>query len=245
MPITDRAPLAGLVPGDPARMNYLINWSPRHRYIYFEVPKTGCTTVKRMLQLAEVDGRAEKLDQNVHDKNASPVWSPADDLEAFEEALTSDAFLKFAFVRNPYARVLSAYLDKIVINEWERERRRPALGFTVDEEVPFLAFLQRLATNDLLDSDIHWTPQTSLLGIPQVRLDYIGRFEHFGEDLAAVAARLGLVEYFNEVRSERPHATGASDRLGEYLDPASQALAEQLYHRDFELLGYGRGIGIV
>lgn len=234
--------LSGLYPGRPTQSNYLINWSERYRYIYVEVPKTGCTTVKKMLQLAEYDGDETRLVKNIHDRVASPLLCPLDNIDVFEEALRSEAYLVFTFVRNPYARTLSAYLDKIVKNQWERNRRLPALGFAPDAEVSLEEFLGAICRDDPIDSDIHWAPQTMLLGLPDRAYDYVGRFESFGQDLRKVAARLGMEEHYEQVHQDRPHETGASNLVAEYYDAGTKAIIEERFADDFTLLGYGRGL---
>ncbi len=226
----------------PPTANYLVNWSKRHRYVYVEVPKTGCTTVKHMLQLAEVDGDRSRLPRNAHDRPYSPLLAPADDPDAFFAAFAGDGYYRFTFVRNPYARVLSAYLDKIVGNEWERHRRLPQLGFAPDSHVTFEAFLERIVADPPDEMDIHWMPQTLILGYDRSRYDFFGRFESFQPHLERVASRLGMGAYFREVRDDRPHATGARSRLAEFYSDRALAIVEDLYREDFETLGYPPGL---
>ena len=49
----------------PRRVNYLTHISRRHHAVFVEVPKAGCTVVKRVLQMAE-DPAAANV-ESVHD----------------------------------------------------------------------------------------------------------------------------------------------------------------------------------
>ena len=87
----------------PRRVNYLTHISRRHHAVFVEVPKAGCTVVKRVLQMAE-DPAAANV-ESVHDRSTSPLGrvfrSGIDVDELFGPK--SDWF-RFTFVRNPYSR---------------------------------------------------------------------------------------------------------------------------------------------
>lgn len=227
---------------DEGRKNYLINFSKKYKYIYVEVPKTGCTTIKRALQLAEFDGDDSQLSKNIHDRRASPLLAPRQDPEAFASAWEDPEYVKFTFVRNPYTRTLSAYLDKIVINEWERERRLPALGFDSDSTVGFAEFLERIADQNPREMDIHWAPQHLLIGAGRNRYDRIFRFEAFREAATRVFAELGIDGVEGIVESLPHHATGAGDKLREHYGETEQQLVASIFSEDFERLGYHVGL---
>ena len=230
---------------DDGRKNYLVNFSERFKCIYVEVPKTGCTTIKRALQLAELDGDASKIPKNVHDRSLSPLLSPRHDREAFDAAWDDPAYVNFAFVRNPYTRTLSAYLDKIVINDWERERRLPALGFKADALVSFVEFLQRVAEQEPREMDIHWAPQHLLVGPHENTYDRIFRFETFRDAATRLFSEIGIDQVegvLPMVESLPHHATGAGDKLGQHYGPDEQKLVAQIFAADFEQFGYHRDL---
>lgn len=225
------------------RANYLINASQKHRYIYVETPKAACTTIKRVLQRAEVDGDASRLGDNVHDRDASPIRRAADDIDGFRQLLNDPSTFKFCFVRNPFTRSLSCYLDKIVANEWERNRLAPGLGFNASTPPSYVEFLRAVERQDEADRDIHWCTQTYLLRPKKIRYSYIGRFETFHQNFTHVCDRLGISEYLDLNRTA--HATGADERRASYFGEEEIDLIRSIYRHDFENFGYGWDLSVI
>ena len=240
MDTTQTAPFSLAI--SEGRRNYLVHFSDMHKYVYVEVPKTGCTTVKRVLQLAELQGDRDRLPERVHERTLSPLLSPAQHAEAFHAAWANQDYLHFTFVRNPYTRILSAYLDKIVTNEWERNLRLPLLGLEPDARIDLIEFLEIIVTHTQDDLDIHWAPQTVLTGIPNNRYDQIYPFEFFVESMEDMLRRLGLTEYIEESRVRTAHATNAHEKLAQYFGPAEIEAVQHLYRDDFAILGYSTDI---
>jgi hypothetical protein len=119
----------------------------------------------------------------------------------------------FAFVRNPWSRLVSSYLNRIVgrgaeyrnvmkrlyrgkwyqlhkrIRYYARKRAHGA-GWPESAEVTFREFIMReVAVLPVMEMDPHWRPQHAFLGEHQP--DFIGRFERLGEDLEALGNKLG------------------------------------------------------
>ena len=220
---------------DTKDIDYLINISEKYHYIYFETPKVGCSTIKKTLQLLEVDDPSTLPDW-VHDKDKSPLKSPLNLEKGFDKYLQGD-YYKFSFVRNPYTRILSCYLDKILGPE--RYKRIPPLGFASDDIITFEAFLRAVKKQSVSEMDVHWMPQYILLGSDNIKLDFIGKQESFTEDLNTVLSniindRVNRLEIINEI----PHAVGANARLNEYLTPQAIELINDIYDVDFRRYGY-------
>lgn len=132
----------------------------------------------------------------------------------------------FAFVRNPYTRVLSAFLDKV-------DRRAQRKG----EEASFAEFLEYLE-NEGLHSNAHWAPQVSLLLLPFEQFDFFGKTEHLDRDLREVLEHVTTKVDDPRILSALGNATGASRLIDTYFDEANKARVEQLYRGDFEAFGY-------
>ncbi|MBD0335929.1 MAG: sulfotransferase family 2 domain-containing protein [Cyanobacteria bacterium Co-bin13] len=94
--------------------NLSIHISLKHRYLYVDTPKVGCSTIKLTLQRLELEDEQFARDdfEDIHLRKFSPLLMPIQvgPLDAF---LSRSDIFKFCFVRNPYTRVLSCYLDKI------------------------------------------------------------------------------------------------------------------------------------
>lgn len=216
-------------------IDYLINVSKKYKYIYFETPKVGCSTIKRTLQKLEVSDISD-IPEDVHKKKLSPLSSPLDLEKNFSEYLTGPYF-KFSFVRNPYTRILSCYLDKII--GIQKSVYLPKIGYSLTDNVSFKAFLLAIKEQTYFEMDVHWMPQHILLAADKIPLDFIGRQENFDNDLAKV---LSIITKSDSdvpgITNERPHAVGANKKLQQYLTEDTARLIQEIYANDFSLYGY-------
>jgi hypothetical protein len=136
-------------------------------------------------------------------------------------------YFKFAFVRNPYDRLVSGWYNKVVKKEvikLKKAKRENLLDFN--------AFVEYLTTWDLKTCDIHFRLQSLLIDMNEV--DYIGRMESFEEDLRQVFHILGL-----QVK-KIPHSNKSNNRQDykSYYNKVTQQKVEQMYRKDLQLFGY-------
>lgn len=225
------------------RVNYVTHISRKHQCVFVEVPKAGCSVVKRVLQWSEVDGEGIDPKASVHDRSLSPLAAPITDGFDLDEVFGEvSPYFRFSFVRNPYSRALSCYLEKIAGEQWLRDLRLPELGFDPHEDVSFAEFLRKVATQQPRQMDIHWAPQHHLLSLRRVRYGFLGRFENFHTDLRRLVSALDLSVPEDVLLRRTAHVTGAADKLQQYYDDETVELVQQVYRRDFDLLGYGRDL---
>ena len=215
--------------------NYLVNCSRRLKFVYVETPKVACSTIKRVLQLLEVDRDATLVPDDVHDREASPLLSPFDSSFDIDELFGGEAgYFVFAFVRNPFSRVLSAYLDKVINNAWEKARLLPGLGFSPEEDVDFRSFLEAVASLSEYDRDIHWKSQSYILQPGTVSYDFVGRFENFPAAFQAVVKKLSPgKEMPIQDNSVTHHKTNAKDKIAQYIGSVERDLILSIYEDDF------------
>ncbi len=212
------------------------------------IPKAANSTVVSSLATL-------KMGREVGSKEAKRLFSnPSELTPATLEQFQS--LYKFLFVRNPYSRTLSAYLDKV------HRKKQGTRGLEAIEKVDqnaarrnFLDFLKKLQNGSLF-SNAHWAPQTSILLIPYSEFDFTGRVETLDEDLGQVLQRFsGCSLSTNETVVEREraeensssvekinpifsNATGAGSKQAFYYEEESIEIVKQLYHKDFETFRY-------
>lgn len=170
-----------------------------------------------------------KFGRNVPSRQAKKLFRHPSQLGQ-EEVFAVHSLFRFAVVRNPYTRVLSAYLDKVERGFVEGRRAKSS----------FSEFLDSLV-NGKLYSNAHWAPQSSLLLLPLEEFDFVGRVESLEEDMAYIRSR--ILETEDVVEPLQPflaNATGATEKLAGYYDKSSIKTVQTLYRRDFELFGYSQ-----
>jgi hypothetical protein len=140
--------------------------------------------------------------------------------------------LRFAFVRNPYDRLISA---------WKMFTFGTSKGGQECREMPLRDFLNVVMDDGVLyDERRHtWEEKVRHHTIPQTHpfnclhlADFIGRFESLNEDFGNVCKAIG-VEFHG-----LPHLNNSEhEHYSHYLDDEIIRLASAYYEKDFEL-GY-------
>lgn len=187
-------------------------WAEHLPVSYLQNAKAGCSTVQLTL---ERDGPVRE-------------FGPSDSVSALLARPT------FSVVRNPYARALSCYLQKVAPNPKRRnERTRERLvsvgGLDGSREISFSTFLDVAERFPLADR--HWAPQWLNLVQPvaPVRVFYLERLA----ELSAFLTECGLG--LNSYADDRVNAASQMD----LYDSTSLERVRRLYADDFAMFGYG------
>ncbi|MEL7310232.1 MAG: sulfotransferase family 2 domain-containing protein [Pseudomonadota bacterium] len=161
-----------------------------------------------------------------------PYHHTARDYRVIYGRKTFAEYFKFAFVRNPWDRLYSAYsyLQGGGWNEDDQVWAEQYLScFSSFEQFVTMAF-----SRDWLDKHLHFKPQIEFIGdrrgVPLI--DHLMYFETIAEDFNGVAARLGL-----DARLEHRNP---SARAGyrEVYTPAMREIVADVYAQDIECFGY-------
>lgn len=225
-------------------MDVLFFVSLKHRYLYAQAPKVASSTLNRRLIALELQGSGISYDETA--LHLAPYRSVHVRVFQMPKPMLVKCFFgpgtfRFCFVRDPYARVLSAYLDKVgykqdpaaaVFDHFGRDRTAPDTSVSFAE---FVAFLEA-QRGQIGAWNIHWRPLARLLRPDLIPYDLIGRLENFEADFAAVSARIGQTPAGDAVAA--PHQTGAAERIGDFYTPDLRARVAALYAEDFATFGY-------
>ena len=231
--------------GEPAaRINPRMIFAPDRSALYVAVPKTGCTTVKTIVAVAAGMLRAKALERRsrgaIHgrwrDREAN--WSHLSEAER-QALLTGAATFRFTSVRNPFERLVSCYLNKIVGRGEDAYlgRRMKDLGVG-----SLLSFLEVVARQRPLLRDVHCRAMVDLTHISAVRYDDIVRYETFEADLRRIMARLNAPSL--DIPTAARNRTDAASHLHELLGPRECDLIREIYRRDFEIFGYSMDLPV-
>jgi hypothetical protein len=221
-----------------ARLAYGSFASLADRFVYVEVPKAACTAMKVLLRelyasapLKLFPPRRRETDRSmfVHAREnlpLPPLTALADKDQ--RDLLEAPDVLRFTIVRNPYARLVSAWRSKVFLCEPSVEdvyvavrRAEPAMG----RKHPigfaeFVAYIESRA-NDVWDA--HWRRQVDLTFPKGLTFTHIGKTE----DLDATISILD--------RHLKHRQTITVPRANEgFIKPAAQ-YSEQLARRVYAL----------
>ena len=222
-------------PGD--EVDYLCNIGRRYPFLYFEVPKVACSSIKRTLQLLEATGEIG-APSNIHDKKNSPLLGPLSSGLTYEQLFVSSNLVRFAFVRNPYSRILSCYLEKIVSNEVERRHHQKLLGFSQAGPITLLEFLKSVDKMSDRNREIHWKSQAGLIKDSSIQYHHIGRFERLERDFRHALIQIGVQPEAILLEAVTHHATNAQSKLKEFFGTAELELVQKIYEADFRRYNY-------
>jgi hypothetical protein len=227
--------------------------SSRHRYVYVSTPKVACTSMKTFIHRIErlppmppLMRMETRRSMAIHGRGSFALPSLFSGISAGEaaQALADPSFFRFAFVRNPYARLYSAWRDKVHLVEPGYEPVVEAVRAAFPAEVPGDIVpwepFARWVCGDPKGTSPHWMHQVALLFPDAISYDMIGRLEHFEHDFARFA------EHLRRQGAADPdltagHLNRRSD--GDWRAAYTEALADQVhahYREDFERFGYER-----
>jgi hypothetical protein len=218
----------------------------QYRAIYMAVPKVANTSVKTALtslmptHIRELpkDGRKERSVYALHN---DVLFRDKIRLYKHQVPQYSD-YLVFAFVRNPWDRLVSCYRDKI---EWgalveDGKRRDPRtrrlyLGRQFERDMDFAEFVQRVVEIPDRRANRHIRSQFTFLADKSGELlpNFIGRFETLTDDFSAVMKRIGAPHL------TLPHLRNSAppDYRKYYTERLAELVADR-YRRDIELFDY-------
>lgn len=229
-------------------MNYNIFIAPDFKFIYFTNPICACSTLKWTLQDAVAKARGVPFDveamRDIHSRAKGPLQTPRQfGPEAFLEALERPEWTKFTFLRDPYARFLSAHTKKLRRETPFTKAVRAHLG--VDDTAPLDGFLSleafaKAVADDpaLRDLDGHWRLQRRQVlydFVPDMRVGFV---ESFKTDAASILTDLfGASGYtIKDVRDIHPQNSMKTVHNPPALSPRAKAHIAAAYAEDFTLI---------
>jgi hypothetical protein len=240
-------------PRDKARRRYNSKYIVHdgRKFVYIVIQKVACSSVKAaLLPLFSVDD--------------SPYWdtTPSGErilrvhmlFDASPYQINTKQFLeglggkyrdhfKFAFVRNPWDRLVSCHSEKVATVPKSPEFRRADLNPRGEEDrfypgMPFGDFVEAVHAIPDEDANPHFRSQHMTVCCPggRVMADFVGRFENLREDFAVVAEKIGApgLELPHQLKSPNRKSRPYTDFYNERL----KKLVHERYEKDVETFGY-------
>ncbi len=132
-------------------------------------------------------------------------------------------YFTFAFVRNSWSRIVSCYHHKILTRK--SKEFKECFGKDFDFFVDYISQI------DVAQANPHIKLQTRL--IPLKECDFIGKLDHFEEDLRYVCDSIGI-------EMKKPGNKHQTNHLhySHYYTPRTQKIIAKLYKEEIEAFGF-------
>ncbi len=221
-----------------------------HHFIFVHVPKAAGTSVTELFSQyssyrdLEVGGTllGEALQTQFKRRFGLTKHATAKEILSVVGDADWGSFLKFGFVRDPYARAQSMFH---FMKRWRGNKDMDPLAF-MDKMPDFRTFVLSPQFRKQKKSRILW-PQAAWLQDDDGKMlvDIVGRVESLDDDLRAVLERLPSIAPTDAVASEAPKKNKSAsddDALNQLLsqDAEVEARIYESYKVDFESFGYKR-----
>lgn len=207
----------------------------QHDIAYFPVPKVACTSFKHLFFHIQNGWNLQKFWVNdqvfmIHDFYPTLAFGQ----NHFERVRD---YWKFALVRDPVARFLSAYANRVhhhrELAPWVVGPKAEAAGVPCNPDIA--TFIDHLDTYRTISGGIrhHTDPVTSFLGPDLGIYDAVYRIEEIERCMADLNARLPALQTL-------PHTQTGGPKIGaDELSPAQIDRIREVYAGDYALLsGY-------
>jgi hypothetical protein len=195
--------------------------SHKHKGIFTAIPKTGSTTMCLVLENNDWEfifksfGRDSQHDRAIHQQ------------EYFQKHnYDYTSYFKFAFVRNPWERCLSAHRWLVRIGVLENTPFRKFIHDYCSSRARFPRFFQKM------DLQYNWICDNN----QNVIVDFIGRFENFQEDFDIICDKIGIP------KQKLPHQNPTKHKsYTEYYDDETKQIVAEKFAKDIEYFNYEFG----
>lgn len=197
------------IPYIPSNTPYNITICHEKNFLWFRVAKVGTRTIFNVFDQAKL-----KLDAD-HPMNC---YYPPN---------LYRGYFKFAFVRNPWDRLVSCWINKVVNTNLFNFSDSQLL-----EMRTFRNFVKFVESQNIEDCDPHLRLQQKFIDLNNV--DFVGRFENFEEDLSKTIKFIGIESV------TIPHKNASAKRLHyrEYYEGDLTERVAEIYRKDINIFHY-------
>jgi hypothetical protein len=219
------------------------------RFVFLAIPKAACTAMKILLRglresapplrLFAGPNRESRRDMFVHARENVPFPSlNALGNEEQRHLMEAADVFRFAIVRNPYTRLISAWRDKVYLCEPSVDNVYGAIrGDTpaMDHKRPIelAEFVSYLEKRERSTCNRHWREQVLLTFPKAIRLTHIGKVENLAATMALFSSHLGRQQSLTVTR-----ANEGSVRPLTLINPELAKRIYAVYQEDFLTFGY-------
>lgn len=206
--------------------------------VYIEIPKVACTSLKSAF--------AQLLGISLEDAGGDPhqVSFPSPLAPPSHVGPLYPGLFSFAFVRNPWDRLVSCYRDKIrgEVDGFTDFTVQPGVAYCLARFDLFVTgmsfddFVEAVASIPDEEADVHFRSQYTFLAnnAGEIGVDFVGRYERLLADFTLVQWMIGLPP----IKLPRLQAARYPVRYAEYYSPSTRRVVAERFAKDIELFQY-------
>ncbi len=190
--------------------------------VYIHIPKTAGTAVAQA-----IFGNA----------NIGHAHYTSEDYRLEDPELFAGSF-KFAFVRNPWDRLVSSYRYSISPPDWVMDRTREYSQYLNSKCPSFTEFVQGLERSPRLRRWTHNIPQVDFVTSPlgDCQVDFVGKYETLSADLELVSSHLKLSK--TPELSQVNVSSGEKNSYADYYCTRTKDIVAKIYREDIDQFEY-------
>ena len=225
-----------------------------HKLIYCYIPKVSCTNWKRIFLVAKgIVPSAKDIEQRMTHIQTDKHIRTLSSYSINEAKRILEKYRKFMFVRHPFERLVSAYIDKFEMDypsstsfrrEFGPRMARYGTNSTTTPRmkdgtlnVTFQQFVRFISDPNNRILEPHWSEMYRLCQPCMIHYDILGNYSTLIEDADFIVKTAKLNQEFPA--STNP--TGSSEKMHRYFAQLTYSEIKSLYKRysiDFMLFGY-------
>ena len=192
--------------------------SDSYKFVFHHVPKTGGSSITAAL--APYCRNYEGVVPTEETHGWQPVFHQPyymhHPVSAYESGSIPEGYYSFAFVRNPFEAVVSA---------WDPNKFKYFDAFVEHEIFTGKEFVARYSQFAYLTDEAG-----------NLLVDFVGKYENLAQDFYNIVGTIGvplMILPKRNITKDKVH-----DSYREYYSPTSRHLVERKYKKDLEFFGY-------
>ena len=225
-------------------------YSEKYNIFYASCSKNACSKIKTIL--ASLENNTSYNIQSPHNKKLTGLKGLTDlRHDQASDVLTGRGTFRFCFVRNPFDRAISCFLNRInslgvapydkpyfLMGDYQRNttkirhwRKSTGINHDFSSPITFYDFIHFICQQDPYEMDRHWMFQTDCLHPELIEYDFIGRVENFGADIQELLNYVGLNYPYTSI-TEKVNPSMNYNRKSYFNDELKSIFVEK-YLKDF------------
>jgi hypothetical protein len=204
--------------------------SNEYKCIFIHIPKACGTSIEYVLNMID-----DQTDVNFENRDAMYGWVARSSTDLLDYGFLSpvlqhltvrdlkkilpidifNQYFKFAFVRNPWGRLVSAY-------HFEKK------AFPEYENLSFIQFLSNLSP--------FWKQEQCFFIVDEngeKNVDFVGRFEYINKDFKKLCKKMKISTLKLPLKNKIPH-----EHYSQYYTDETREMVADLFQNDIRMFGY-------